>query len=139
MIPNIVAKAIADAKEWVESQVEDNEHQKLNITTPCRSHSLEELLCLPHSFFCLVDSSWKSANKKAGIGWKLVDKEGYAVMIGSSSIDPIASSLEAEAFALRDTVQQVKRHGYNNFGFAGDSQVVYTSLIKSLNGTVEGR
>lgn len=94
---------------------------------------------MPHLLFCLVDSSWTTDNEMAGIGWKLYDRAGADIMTGSSSIEPIASSLEAEAFALRDAVYQVKRHGYINVAFVCDSETLHKSLTRSLDGHSSGR
>lgn len=53
-----------------------------------------------------------SDKDRAGIGWKLVNASGSSVMLGSASTDPIATPFEAEAYAMRDAVKQVKSHGY---------------------------
>lgn len=111
---------------------------KIVVKGPAKFQNLADLFSLPHSWFCFVDSSWVSEKDRAGIAWKLVDASGHDIMVGSSSIHPIASPLEAEAFAMRDAVQQVKRHNYSNVAFIGDSEIVHHSLAKNFNGKVTG-
>lgn len=82
-----------------------------------------EVITLSNSWCCFVDSSWVAYNQKACIGWILMDHKGRWIMKGSTSIDLITSSLEAKAYALRDAVQQIKRHGYRNATSCGDSKV----------------
>lgn len=75
----------------------------------------------------------------AGIGWMLVDQRGTIIIKGSASNDPLASFLEAEAFALSKAIQQVKRHGYISVAFFGDLKVLCDTLGKCLKGEQRGR
>lgn len=54
-----------------------------------------------------------------------MNNERMMIMKGSASINPIASPLETEVFALRDAVQQIKMHGYWNVTFYGNSKVTF--------------
>lgn len=68
---------------------------------------MEEMVRKTNSWYCFVYSSWISDKDRTGIGWMLVDQRGTRIMKGSTSIGPVASPLEAEAFALREVVQQI--------------------------------
>lgn len=59
-------------------------------------------------------------------------------MCGSASTDPIATPLEAEAFALRDAVQKIKQHGYEQVAFCIDSEILRSALTKFLRGQSGG-
>lgn len=64
----------------------------------------------------------------------LLDNNSRVIMQGSSSMDPIATALEAEAYALREAVQQLKKHGYDEVTFYGDSRLTFDTLNKLFKG-----
>lgn len=69
-ILNIIARGLADYKEWIEVQKKTNnqqEHQPKATEKP-KPKSVDEVFQLPHPLFCFVDSSWLSNKDKAGIG-----------------------------------------------------------------------
>lgn len=99
MIPHIIQKALGDVQEWIAArQAENIQHDISSLQAEQRAtlHSIAELLQLPYALFCFVDGSWKSQNERAVLAWKVVNKEGVGTMMGSTSIDSIANSLEME-------------------------------------------
>lgn len=126
-------ESFLDCQLWLKAihkivgQVEQSNGYKTKSNRP---KTMEEVIGGTESWCCSVDSSWISVKHKAGIGWVLKDQRGNTIMKGSTSIDPIASSLEAEAFSLRDVVQQVRIHGYKNVVFLGDSKTTFDTLGK---------
>lgn len=91
-----------------------------------------------NSWCCFVDTSWVSAEQKAGFGWILMDDKGMRIMYGSSSLDPLATALEAKAYALREAVQQIKKLGYRYVTFCGDIRLTFEALKKCCRGEVGG-
>ncbi|CAH8302216.1 unnamed protein product, partial [Eruca vesicaria subsp. sativa] len=63
-------------------------------------NSLLHILPQQTDFLYIVDAFWKSPEEQAGIGWSLISKEGIPRLHGSSAIEPISSSLVAEAMAM---------------------------------------
>lgn len=78
-----------------------------------------------------VDASWVDETKNAGICWILYDRQGMSILKGSASIMATDSALEAEAIALREALLQMKKLGYENITFCGDSEQLYRALKHS--------
>lgn len=53
-------------------------------------------------------------------------------------MDPLATILEAEAYALREAVQQIKRLGYRCVTFCGDSKLTFQTLKKCCSREIGG-
>lgn len=64
----------------------------------------------------------------------ILDQKGWKITKGSTSIEPVTSALETGAYALREVVFQMKKHGYKNITLCGDSRVIYYVLKKCQRG-----
>lgn len=141
-IPNTIGRAVMDCQQWIDAlhQLRDPQEQtnsqRKNENMP---KTMADVVVRTNTWYCFIDGSWISEKHKAGIGWLLVNHRGTRVMKGSTSIAPVVSSLEAEAYAFREVVQQVKRHGYRNVAFYGDLKVMFDTLEKSLKEAQKGR
>lgn len=82
-----------------------------------------------NQFSCFVDASWISSDEKADFGQILKTAQGREIMRGYASAEPVLSSTEAEAIALREVMVQMNRWGYYDVCFFGDAKEVYGKLL----------
>ncbi|KAG7585057.1 Ribonuclease H domain, partial [Arabidopsis thaliana x Arabidopsis arenosa] len=77
------------------------------------------------------DGSWTSPTEKAGIGWVLYNKHAQFIFKGLAAINPMATSLETEAEALRLAMIHINRLGYRNVTFCGDALNLFARIQQS--------
>lgn len=95
-IPKTIQKAIMDHQQWTEAVSQMNDYQEKRSSQV--NHILKtemEVVKSINTWCCFVDNSWVADDQKSGLGWVLMDNKGVMIMKGSTSIDPIATTLEA--------------------------------------------
>ncbi|KAG7572341.1 Ribonuclease H domain, partial [Arabidopsis suecica] len=78
------------------------------------------------------DGSWNSPTDNAGIGWVLYNQRNQFVLRGMAAINPLKSSLETEAEALRLAMIHVNKLGYKHVTFCGDALGLFTTLHRTM-------
>lgn len=77
---------------------------------------------------CFVDASWISTERRAGIGWILINTDGKQILKGSSSIESTGNAVDIEAIALREAIVQIKRWRFQIVIFCGDAREIYGKM-----------
>lgn len=129
-IPKIINKALLDQRLWMDVNLSNNKKDEIPAinqgtqrgTRETATTTWLEVIHKANSPCCLVDASWISSEKRAGIGCILMNNNGKPILKGSSSTDPIRSVLEAETIALREAILQLKRPGYEKITFCGNAK-----------------
>lgn len=135
-IPEVISKGMLDQKLWIDANSTDKDMKEATLsnweekkiaeeTTP---KTMMEAIHKANELCCFVDASWTSAEHKARFGWMMMNPQGNPVFQGYSSIQPTKSSMEAEAYALREAIVQVKRWGFKGVNFCGNAKKLYGKL-----------
>ncbi|XP_018467845.1 uncharacterized protein LOC108839593 [Raphanus sativus] len=82
---------------------------------------------------CNTDGSWLKKTESGGAGWVLRDHQGALVWAGVRKLPVVRSVIEAEAEAIRWTIQTLAGFGYKKVTVETDSLV----LTRMLNGEEE--
>ena len=135
-IPDTITKALLDRQQWIESLAANPRKPSVNQPPESRiaskrtdpRNAFKDIIHKANTYVCFVDGSWSSPTDYAGIGWVLYDNNAHFVLRGMAAINPMSSSLETEAEALRLAMLHVSRLGYKCVMFCGDALNLFSRL-----------
>lgn len=112
-----VTKAVAQAREWNDSQVKIKAPPKQTHRNPPPP---------PNCVIVNSDAAWKVASQIAGLGWVIYFPDGPISF--SKSVHHVGSALCAEALAMREALLKCKEFGLKRIICISDS----TQLIQAV-------
>ncbi|KAF2618852.1 hypothetical protein F2Q68_00042245 [Brassica cretica] len=108
------------AKEWIEVQPSK---------AMCPTHTYTQRQPVPDTIVCCTDAAWHNQDKRAGCGWVFKNETGSIMEQGSYSEPLVASTLMAEAIAVRQALVHAQSLLFTKICIQSDNQVLINALL----------